>query len=337
MTNFTSNTYTLKRKILTFTNKFSKRLSKPESKFVADITYGLLASGSCLLTDVADQLHETTKKINTVDRLSQHLEKGTPIKAATSYLQTIKKWVPDEPVIHIDDSDVVKPEGYKFEALGILNFLWFWGMKNADETGLVKDADLEVLSRYLYGCGEDCQLDMGKVVQALVDTGWIDVAADGFYIHDWDTWQEQWYKLQKNRRLDAERKRKARQMEREAAKPAPKTPEPEQMELPVEPEAKRPVKPKPDKKSYAEFVKMSEANYDRLVKLYGKAFADACIVELDNYKGARGKTYKDDYRAILCWVVDRVKEKKPGLLQQSVSETAPAEDNPFREWGEQNG
>lgn len=85
----------------------------------------------------------------------------------------------------------------KFEALGILNFLWFWGMKNADETGLVKDADLEVLSRYLYGCGEDCQLDMGKVVQALVDTGWIDVVADGFYIHDWDTWQEQWYKLQK--------------------------------------------------------------------------------------------------------------------------------------------
>ena len=65
----------------------------------------------------------------------------------------------------------------KFEALGILNFLWFWGMKNADETGLVKDADLEVLSRYLYGCGEDCQLDMGKVVQALVDTGWIDVMA----------------------------------------------------------------------------------------------------------------------------------------------------------------
>ena len=47
----------------------------------------------------------------------------------------------------------------KFEALGILNFLWFWGMKNADETGLVKDADLEVLSRYLYGCGEDCQLN----------------------------------------------------------------------------------------------------------------------------------------------------------------------------------
>ena len=120
MANFTSNTYTMKRKILTFTNKISKRLSKPERKFTADITYGMLASGSCLLTDVVDKLHESSKKINIVDRLSRHLNKGTPAQAAASYLQTIKKWVPADPVIHIDDSDVVKPDGYKFEALGIV-------------------------------------------------------------------------------------------------------------------------------------------------------------------------------------------------------------------------
>ena len=120
MTNFTSNTYTLKRKILTFTNKISKNLSKPERKFTADITYGMLASGSCLLTDVCDQLHEPSKKINVVDRLSRHLEKGTPASAASAYLQQMKKWIPVEPVIHIDDSDVVKPDGYKFEALGIV-------------------------------------------------------------------------------------------------------------------------------------------------------------------------------------------------------------------------
>ena len=29
----------------------------------------------------------------------------------------------------------------KAEALGILNFLWFWGMVNADETGKVLEAD----------------------------------------------------------------------------------------------------------------------------------------------------------------------------------------------------
>lgn len=90
MSNFTSNTYTLKRKILIFTNK----ISKPERKFTADITYGMLASGSCLLTDVCNRLHEPSKKINVVDRLFRHLEKGTPASAFSSYLQQIKKWVP---------------------------------------------------------------------------------------------------------------------------------------------------------------------------------------------------------------------------------------------------
>lgn len=82
--------------------------------------YGMMAAKSCLLTDIVDQLHEDTKKVNSVERLSRHLEKGIPPKAAVSYLQTIKKWVRDEPVIHIDDSDVTKPDGYKFEALGIV-------------------------------------------------------------------------------------------------------------------------------------------------------------------------------------------------------------------------
>lgn len=120
MTNFTSNTYQMKRKILSFTNKISRLLSKPEKKFTADITYGILASRSCLLTDIADQLHEPSKKINIVDRLSRHLEKGTPASAAASYLHQVIKWVPAELVIHIDDSDVVKPDGYKFESLGIV-------------------------------------------------------------------------------------------------------------------------------------------------------------------------------------------------------------------------
>lgn len=118
MANFTSKTYQMKREILTFSNKISKHLSKPERKFMADMNYGILASGSCLLTDIADQLHEPFKKINTVDRLSRHLINGTSKDALKSYLAQVKKWCPDNPVIHIDDSDVVKPDGYKFESLG---------------------------------------------------------------------------------------------------------------------------------------------------------------------------------------------------------------------------
>lgn len=118
MTKFTSNTYQMKREILNFSNKISKNLSKPERKFTADMTYGMLASGSCLLTDVADRLQEPSRKINVVDRLSKHLAKGAPQKAIRSYLAQIKKWCPKQPIIHIDDSDVVKPDGHKFESLG---------------------------------------------------------------------------------------------------------------------------------------------------------------------------------------------------------------------------
>ena len=69
MTYSTSNTYTLKREILTFSNKISGHLSKPNRKFSADMTYGMIASGSCLLTDIVDQLHEDSKKVNSVERL----------------------------------------------------------------------------------------------------------------------------------------------------------------------------------------------------------------------------------------------------------------------------
>ena len=120
MVNFTSNTYQMKREILTFSNKISRKLSKPDKKFTADMTYGMLASSSCLLTDIVDQLHEDSKKVNSVERLTRHLNKGVPVKALKLYLNTIRKWVPSEPVIYIDDSDVVKPDGYKFEALGMV-------------------------------------------------------------------------------------------------------------------------------------------------------------------------------------------------------------------------
>ena len=120
MANFTSNTYQMKREILNFSNKISRKLSKPEKKFTADMTYGMLASESCLLTDIVDQLHEPVKKVNSVERLTRHLNKGIPADAQRSYLSMIRKWVPSEPVIHIDDSDVIKPDGYKFQDLGLV-------------------------------------------------------------------------------------------------------------------------------------------------------------------------------------------------------------------------
>ena len=81
MAHSTTGTYKMKREILTYSGKISTALRKPERKFFADMLYGILASGSCLLTRITQELHESTKKINTVDRLSRHLAKGTPQEA----------------------------------------------------------------------------------------------------------------------------------------------------------------------------------------------------------------------------------------------------------------
>ena len=85
---------------------------------------------------------------------------------------------------------------------------------------------------------------------------------------------------------------------------------------------------------------MTEANYNRLIELYGKEFTDACITKLDLYKGSKGKTYKDDYRAILSWVVRSVNEDHPGLMSKSKGETGPSrppDENPYAEWGGTGG
>ena len=62
-----------------------------------------------------------------------------------------------------------------------------------------------------------------------------------------------------------------------------------------------------EKKKYADFVIMKESEYNKLVEKYGEKFTKECIEILDNYKGAKGIKYKDDYRAILNWVIKRAK------------------------------
>ena len=75
----------MKRDILSFSKFISNRSHRPDKKFSADMVYGILASGSChltdivdQLTDIVDQLHEKTKKVNAVERLTKHLNKGIP-------------------------------------------------------------------------------------------------------------------------------------------------------------------------------------------------------------------------------------------------------------------
>jgi hypothetical protein len=55
---------------------------------------------------------------------------------------------------------------------------------------------------------------------------------------------------------------------------------------------------------------MKESEYNKLIEEHGEPLTKKMIQVLDNYKGANGKKYKSDYRAILNWVVDKVKGVK---------------------------
>lgn len=80
----------------------------------------------------------------------------------------------------------------------------------------------------------------------------------------------------------------------------------------IETEKKQERKPESKKKTevkkvkYAEYVSMTEKEYEKLVETHGKEKTKRMIEKLDNYKGSSGKTYRSDYRAILNWVVDEV-------------------------------
>ena len=78
----------------------------------------------------------------------------------------------------------------------------------------------------------------------------------------------------------------------------------------------------PPKISFAEFVTLTQVEFDTLAKELGSEFiVEDCIEILDNYKGSSGKKYKSDYRAIKSWVIDKYKEKhkEGGQRGQSTS------------------
>ncbi len=78
MNNFTTKTYKLKRKILLFSKNLSNSLSRPNQKFTSDIIYGILASRSIILSNIAYKLKERIHLSNTVERLARHLTQEIP-------------------------------------------------------------------------------------------------------------------------------------------------------------------------------------------------------------------------------------------------------------------
>ena len=246
------------------------------------------------------------------------------------------------------------------EALGILVSLWLWGLNNADQTGKLRSCDKNDVAEAVFSNGLSEGLEKREIVESLISQHWIDENEEGdLCLHDWDTWQEQWYKFLKKKEYDAERKRAERARKKteimekeqieESSESNPKdNPTDSPLDAPTDSPAdakkksKKTAKKKDEKKQYAEYVSLKEEEYGKLVYDYGEKATAKFIEELNLYKGSTGKTYKSDYMTILNWVTDKVDKKYPGLIQRPAPEGMTKEtqaqknqeDNPFGQWKE---
>lgn len=98
--------------------------------------------------------------------------------------------------------------GNKAEAIGILVTLWQWGLDNAEPDGRIISADKEDVEECLATLG--CKASTDKIVEGLIESGWIDETDEGLFLHDWDTWQEPFYKAKARRENDNKRKQEYR-------------------------------------------------------------------------------------------------------------------------------
>lgn len=124
MTNFTTNTYEVKRDLLNFSHKISIGLDKPTRKFISDMIYGIAKNKSVLISNIARALDENIKLRNTIERLCDNCKSLTDeeiIKINENYLKEAIKLLPDDEVILIeDDSDINKEYSRKLEDLCIV-------------------------------------------------------------------------------------------------------------------------------------------------------------------------------------------------------------------------
>ncbi|MGY0692498.1 hypothetical protein ACW2QC_06855 [Virgibacillus sp. FSP13] len=112
--------YTTKRSIFNFASKLGKGMQKPNRNFIMDILFGLVKGKTVLLSNIARALDEPIDLIQTIKRLSSRMDEfHEEDKLLENYEAIIKPYLKEEdPLILVDNSEVVKSTASKMEALG---------------------------------------------------------------------------------------------------------------------------------------------------------------------------------------------------------------------------
>ena len=94
------------------------------------------------------------------------------------------------------------------------------------------------------------------------------------------------------------------------------------------------IKAKPKKIKYADRVFMLEEEYQKLIAQYSKTIIDNKIIDLDLWKGSKGKSTKSDYLTILAWL----RREKTNATNNTTSnpKTSYTKPSSFTEYNQRN-
>lgn len=139
--------YKLKGKLVNFLKKLS--VSKPIKKFLMDITYGIMASKSTLLSNISRSLNEDITLKKTIERLSNHLKNDSLEDVYDEILTKQNIVFNKDTIIAIDSGDLCKNYAKTFECIdkvldGSNKKEFKMGYRTIDITALNDDSTLPI-------------------------------------------------------------------------------------------------------------------------------------------------------------------------------------------------
>ncbi len=107
-----------KNQIKMFIEKISSDENKVTKRFIKEMMFGIMTSGSVLLTEIGRSLKEKISLKKLVERLSNNLKKDINFdRIENKYLENIKSEINEDTIIAVDDGDLTKEYAKKFEKM----------------------------------------------------------------------------------------------------------------------------------------------------------------------------------------------------------------------------
>ena len=118
MNNYIKQSNQLKEFFIDFALKLSKNFTKPNKKFICEMLFGIASAKSIHITKIARTLKENISVKETSNRLYERLNDFDYDNLWKNYHNSLKSTINENTLFHIDNSDIIKPNGTHFEDLG---------------------------------------------------------------------------------------------------------------------------------------------------------------------------------------------------------------------------